>query len=227
MAIPSEVPTSFVPHPPQAHSPKRPGRFDFSGALSFAAIIFFAVAVLVAGGLFIYGQYLNNKLSQQEKALGAAQKSLSQGDIARFVFLNTRISQAKSLLQSHRTPSRLFDLLEAKTVKNIQITSLNLTADNKSGGAKLKMTGVARDFSALVTESRALTQDSALSSVTFSNIGPDTHVPNAISFSVSALVPSSLVQNFSAIVAPEVSSSPSSTATSSAAVSSPATSTTP
>lgn len=200
MAITSNVPTSFVPHISAPPPPKRAMHFDLTGALAFVAILFFIVALVTTGGLLVYEHYLKGQLAHKQSELKVIRQSMSQTTVTQLFHASTQLSTVKTLLNHHTTPSRLFNLLEAKTVKNVQLTSLALTAE-KNNTAKISIKGIARDFSALIVESRTLTQDSNLSDVTFSNIAPDNKQKADIDFKVSAIVDGAIVENFSAVVA--------------------------
>ncbi|HQU07695.1 MAG: hypothetical protein B7X04_01775 [Parcubacteria group bacterium 21-54-25] len=222
MPIPSGVPTSFVPRPP-THTPQRRARFDLAGAVAFAATLFFVVALVVTGGLFLYGQYLTSQLASKQTTLQETQHALDQTTVTQFSYVSNQLATAQTLLSQHSTFSRLFDLLEKTTVQNIQITSLSLTTQ-KDNTATLDAQGVARDFNALVSESQALMQNTDLTNVIFSDITPNSQKSTEINFSVSATVNQSIVDNFAAVANPTTASSTGAAATSTAAT---ATSTTP
>lgn len=204
MSIPPKVPTSFVPHS-QLRVQKRPTRFDFSSILAFAAMIVFVVTLLVSGGVFLYGQYLSRQLTYQQTVLNSIQKKLGQTTITRFLQTSAQLSTANTLLSQHATPSRLFDLLEANTVKNVQLTSLEVYKQKDK--TMLKITGVAKDFNALVDESYVFLQSTDLSGVTFSNISPNTRKSGGIDFSVLATINPAIISNFAAMVNPTTATS--------------------
>ncbi len=206
MPIPSEVPTSFVPRAPMRQL-KQSMHFDLSGAIAFVATIAFALAALAALGMFLYGYYLERQLTSRQAELHTIQQSLDQATVATYSHTSQQITAATTLLNQHTTPSRLFDLLEAKTVQNIRFTSLSLLMQ-KDHTDQLKANGVARNFDALVAESRVFLDDNNLSSVVFSNIEPGRgKTSNTVDFSVAAIVNKSIAANFTALVKPSVASS--------------------
>lgn len=204
MPIPPKVPTSFVPHP-QSHVQKRFTQFNFTNVFAFASMIVFIVALLVSGGVFLYGQYLSSQLTHQQSVLSSIQKKLGQTTISEFLRTSAQLSAASTLLNQHVTTSRLFDFLEAKTVKDVQLISLEV--GKQKNKTTLKITGVARDFNALVAESRIFLQSTDLSGVAFSNISPDAEQGRGIDFSVTAIINPTIISNFTAIVNASVNAS--------------------
>lgn len=195
----SHIPTSFVPLPPQSTITKRHWRLDLEGALGFISFIVFALVSLTAVGMFLYKMYLQHNLLIVQKKMYIAEQSFNSTPIQNIVTLNNKIIVARELLGTHITMSRLLDMLSSDTPKNVRLSSLKVAMDPKGETASMKIAGEARDFNALVVDSRIFNQNKNLSNVIFSNIAIDEKT-NGIKFSVSATVNKNLIRNFSSVV---------------------------
>lgn len=198
MSTSSHIPTSFVPLPPQP-AYKRHWRLDFSGALGFVAFGIFVLVSIVAVGMFLYQMYLQRNLGLVEKKVQTAEHYLNATTIQKMTNLNNRFIAAQELFGTHVTMSRFLDVLSMDTPKDVRLASLGIAMDPKGGTASIKTTGEARDFNALVIESRLLEENKDLSNIVFSNIAIDSKT-NGVKFSFSATASKNLIENFSAVV---------------------------
>lgn len=208
----SHIPTSFAPLPPQSPL-KRHKHLDFVGAFSFVIFGIFVLVSLMTLGVFLYQMYLQHDLVRLQQNTQVTQRSFNTTSIQKMTTLNKRIIITQNLLDTHTTPSSFLDELSADTPKNVRFTSLKATINQSNDTALIKADGRARDFNALVVESRTLEGNKNFSDVIFSNISVDKQT-GYINFVVSATASKDLIGNFSSMV------SGSETATTSKAVAS-------
>ncbi len=126
MPIPSEVPTSFVPHAQMQSSSTHPTHIDLLGAFLFSSLGIFIIAILISGGIFIYQKSLDGQLAGRQAQLHKIEKTINQSTVYNFVHLRDQLSSTNTLLNGHLTVSRVFDLLESLTVKKVSLTGLTL-----------------------------------------------------------------------------------------------------
>ncbi len=200
MPIPSEVPTSFVPHSTGVKpSITASIRIDFVSVFLYSVLSIFVLTVLTAGFIFVYNRSLNIQLSVKQTQLQNIEKTLNPSTVQSFVHLRDRLSSADTLINNHLTMSRVFNLLESKTVKNVSFTGLTLDVPDTNKPATIKADGIALNFNSLASEANSLKDNNNLTNTIFSNFSLKRN--GTVGFSISANLDKSLVQNFAGIVA--------------------------
>ena len=159
---------SFIPR--DAKQPtNRYGGAGFNELMLLLAIVAIVASAALAGGVFLYGQYLDssnaNKLSQLQRAEAAFEPSLVQ----QLQRLDDRMNVTGQLLQQHIAPIALFSMLEQTTISSIQFTSLQFDATDLSH-ISLKMTGVADSVNAVALQSDLFSKSGAIQSPIFSDL---------------------------------------------------------
>jgi len=166
MALPSNIPTSFVP--PGTTVPRR-FRTDLSGAFNFFALALFGIAFVLALGVFFYARILAADRAAKDATLAQAEQTIDLATVEGFVQLRNRLNSGEALLATHPAFSSFFTLLDTLTPATIRFSSLRLSTDD-TGVAKLDGTGVARSFNALAAASNALAKNGNIKDAIFSNI---------------------------------------------------------
>ncbi|OGG82115.1 hypothetical protein A3H77_01795 [Candidatus Kaiserbacteria bacterium RIFCSPLOWO2_02_FULL_56_11] len=180
MAVPPSVPTSFVPRttPPSV----RRGVFDFGGAFAFIGYGAFALALLMAAGIFAYEWYLESVEGGARKELQEAQSAIDAATVESFVRLNDRLIEGKRIIERHPMTSAVFDLVEKLTPASVRLASLSLSfTDARIGIVSAK--GTASSFNALAALSAALGRDGRIKDAVFSDISVE---QGGVSFTLSA-----------------------------------------
>lgn len=175
-----QVSTSFIPK--EALTAER-ARAGGVGLFLLIAILVFVLSLVAAGAAFAYTQVLNKQLAGQKSDLDRQKGAFDPATIQDLVRLDSRINQAKSLLQKHVAPSGVFLFLAQKTLVNVQFTSF-LYQLNADGTATIQMDGSADSFSTIALQSDALGASSMLKDVIFSGITVGTD--GRISFTLQA-----------------------------------------
>ncbi|MBP7741467.1 MAG: hypothetical protein KA104_02140 [Candidatus Pacebacteria bacterium] len=181
MALPPNIPTSFVPKQPVATQSRRSS--GQRGMLYYGGLAILGVAVVGAGLTFGYKTYLESVRDARKVKLEAAEKSINPASVEDFIRLRNRISAASTLLDQHVVTSQFFDVLETLTLQNVRFQSLILSIE-PDRTAKIEMHGVARSFNALAAESAAFAGEKRIKRAIFSNITADKN--GVVSFSLRA-----------------------------------------
>ena len=154
------------------------------------ALIILGIAILLAGGVFVYGRYLAAQSVQKAAQIDAAQKSVSQDTVEGYLRLSNRLRSAETVLSGHVMFSQFLDVLESLTLSDVRFTSLSASvADDRS--TDVKMTGVAKNFNALAAQSSAFANDARIKRAIFSGISADKN--GVVTFSVTAMLDPRLV----------------------------------
>lgn len=180
MALPPNIPTSFVPKQPVAMQPRRK---QANGLLYYAGLFIAGAAVVAAGLTFAYEKYAESVRDSRKAKLEAVEKEINPQSVEDFIRLRNRIRAGKMLLDTHVYGSQFFDVLESVTLQNVRFQSLIFSiADDRS--AKIEMHGVARSFNALAAESAAFANEKRIKRAIFSDINSDKS--GMVSFSLKA-----------------------------------------
>jgi len=160
--------------------PKR--RFTF-----ITAVIFFAV--LIGGGVAL----LSSQLQGAQDGLSSArvqtahiqqQIAAKQSAWSAFQDLEPRLKALGGLLDSHVSPTRLFDLIERQTLPTVSYGSFSLTPDNK-----VNLAVTADSLNSAAAQIVAFQQASFISKVDASNYnltnGPNSTKPSGVLFQVT------------------------------------------
>lgn len=206
MALPPNIPTSFVPKQPVATQPRRK---QTSGVLYYASLFVAGVAVIGAGVTFGYEKYVESIRDSRKAKLEISEKTISAASVEDFIRLRNRIRAGQTVLDNHVYASQFFDVLEGITLQNVRFQSLIFgIADDRT--AKIEMHGIARSFNALAAESAAFASEKRIKRAIFSDITADKG--GVVSFSLKAEVDPKLLLRASG--AAPVSAPPANIATS-------------
>src|SRR3989338_4527267 len=121
------------------------------GLFFLLALLVFAASLVAAGGAFAYEVYLNSQISQKDGDLRRAEGAFDAGAIQDLVRMDARLTQARTLLRSHVSPSAIFYFLSTVTLEKVQFNSFDL-AVNKNGGATMTLSGTADSFSSVALQ---------------------------------------------------------------------------
>jgi hypothetical protein len=161
-----------------------------AGLFFLLALLVFVMSVVAAGGAFAYQQYLNGQITSKDKMLKTAEGAFDAGAIQDLVRMDARLTQARTLLQSHVSPSAIFAFLSTVTLQKVQFDSFDLSV-NKDGSATMALGGSADSFSTVALQSDQLGSSKVLRDVVFSGITVGEN--GKVSFTVNATVDPSLI----------------------------------
>jgi hypothetical protein len=188
MALPSNIPTSFVPRAPDA--PQR-FRSDFSGAFTFFAYGVLGLVFFFAIGVFLYGRVLVSEQASKDKQLAAAVASINPATAENFVRLQDRLTLGKSLLDQHIAFSNFFADLDNILPATVSFSTLQLSINPTNGTAVLQGSGVAQSFNSLAVASGAFASDGRIKDAIFSSLAVNKN--NSVTFQLTATLDPSLI----------------------------------
>lgn len=189
----TSTPPSFIPHDTvqqtTSFSRRTPAVGGLADILLVIAIILCGASGAVAGGVFLYGQYLDRTAASKLTQLQRAQAALDPSTFEQFIRLDDRMNVAGTLLQGHLAPALFFDMLNQTTLTTVSFSSLDMDV-NDSNQIQIKMAGVARGVNSIALQSELFGKNTFVSSPIFSGISRQ---QDGVHFSVSAsLKPGSL-----------------------------------
>lgn len=193
-----QAPTSFIPKKPLTGASSGP-RF---GLFFLIAFLFFIFSLAAGGAAFAYEGWLNKAIADKSESLKNARDAFQPSAIESLVRLDTRMTQAKSLLDRHLSPSAIFDLLSLSTLERVQFTSFEYGII-EDGTAEIALSGVADNFSSVALQSDQFAATKVLRDIIFS--GLTVEATGKISFRVNATVDPSVLlysRNPNAIAVP-------------------------
>ncbi len=198
MNVPSQVPTSFVPH--TAIHNVSPSRMSTSFYKILVVIVYgiLVVAMFASVGVFSYEHVLQGKISTQKALLNKTEKTVDVNSAQNFLHLRDQLTSIHSLLNSHVTFSRFFDVLEKSTVQDVSFNGLSLRQQNNKTTI-VTASGIALNFDALAAESKSLAQTGAVSNIEFSGIS--VNKDGSVNFKLDAVVKPGIIADFSKVVA--------------------------
>ena len=160
------------------------------GLFFLLALIIFVISLVSAGAAFGYRQILNNTISGKDTDLRRAEGAFDAGTIQDLLRMDSRLKQARGLLQKHVAPSAILYFLSTITLERVQLNSFDMTL-NKDGGASISVSGTADSFSSVALQSDQFGSTKVLKDVIVS--GVSVNDTGKVSFSVNATVDPSLV----------------------------------
>ncbi len=163
--------TSFIPKTsldPVASGQKKP-----LGLLTFIATIIFFISVLVGGGTFGWGKYLEGQKAKMKHDLDANIKAFEPKTLQEYVRLNTRLNASQQLLSKHVAVSYIFDFLSENSLQSVAFSDFKYSI-SPDGSAKLALNGVAKSYNAVAFQSEVFGRERALEDPIFSNLDLDT-----------------------------------------------------
>jgi len=184
-----QVQASFIPKK-SLEMGATPRGGGFGGLLFLIALLIFIASLVAAGASFAYMQYLNNAIASKAKSLALAEGAYDPGTIQDLVRLDSRLTQAKLLLQKHVAASGIFAFLSTQTLANVAFSSFSYNL-NSDGSANISMSGSADSFSTVALQSDQFGGNKLLKNVVFTGITADAQ--GHVSFSVSATVDPSVL----------------------------------
>lgn len=122
-----KIQTSFIPKKPlTAHDAVPSRRYQAPNTMLLASGVLFVAMLVLWGGLFGYGKYLEHRIATKEVDLKNARSQYEPANILKFRALDKRLRTLSFLLDAHRDPEALLVHLAEVTAENITYTSFDL-----------------------------------------------------------------------------------------------------
>lgn len=179
--------SSFIPK--QALAAQARGSL-FSGLFFLLALVIFILSLVAAAGAFGYQYLLKGQLADKDVSLRTAEGAFDPGVIQDLVRIDSRMTQARALLQRHVAPSAVFDLLSTITLERVQFGTLDFQLQ-PDGSGLINLSGSADTFSAVALQSDNFGRSKPLRDVVFSGIA--VAESGRVTFGVSAGIDAGLL----------------------------------
>lgn len=155
------------------------------------------ISVVAAGAAFAYQGYLSSSIDSKKTSLQRSEGAYDLPVIQDLVRIDSRLGQAKVLLQRHTAPSAVFDILSQLTLARVQLTSFDYALQS-DGSAQLRLAGVGDSFSTVALQSDQFGSSRVLHDIVFSGVTVD---QGGVSFSVTATVDPAAISYAKSLVA--------------------------
>lgn len=161
---------SFIPKNPIVSS-ARGGPTEAVTVNIFSAIagVLFTIALLLAGGVFVYKNIIVHSIAEADQDLNAARKAFEPEKITELIDANAQISTATKLLQQHVVVSKVLELIQELLVKRMRFESL--TYNMKDSVPTLSGIAQAQTYNALAEQLDIFSKSEFISNPVFSNFG--------------------------------------------------------
>lgn len=164
-----KIQSSFIPKKPITSGKVASRHKVQTGAFYFLSLLVLLGSISVAGVLFFYTEFLDRSIESKGIELQEARASFAPAKIQELERLSMRINTAQDLLDEHRAPTLLFDLLEELTLKTVQFKNLQYSI-LPDGRSSISMTGVARSFASVALQSDAFNDEKSIQEPIFSGL---------------------------------------------------------
>ncbi|HEY4487210.1 MAG TPA: hypothetical protein VI483_00420 [Candidatus Paceibacterota bacterium] len=161
---------SFIPH--DAGTPQAARRTSAGGLwdlLVILGIVILAASCALAGGVFLYKQYLNSTKNSQLAQLKEANERFDKSLVEKLTRLDNRMDSAEMLLGTHVSPSAFFASLNQVTAKTVSYTNLDVLISDPRN-IEVKMTGVARSVNSVAFQADILSKSGVFTNPIFSDL---------------------------------------------------------
>ena len=153
------------------------------------SVVLLVASGALAGGVFLYGQYLAqtnaSKVDQLDRAKAAFEPTL----ISQLTRLDDRMHVADALLASHVAPGAFFDALSAATLSTVSFSDLNFTASDQHH-LTIRMSGIARSVNSIALQAELFSKNGIITNPIFSGISRQ---PDGVHFNLTADVNASAI----------------------------------
>ncbi len=181
--------TSFIPKKPV--TPTVSGYKTTSNFLTIIMVAIFLGTVVFGVGVFAYKLTVEKQISLQIETLKKSRDEFDEKFIKEATRLNTRIMAVRKLIDSHKAPSAVLDLLQDRTLETIRFNNFKYTTDKTKGNVTLDASGVGLGYQSIVLQSDEFGRTGSLKDVVFSSVQPSEN--GLVNFSLKSQIDPSIV----------------------------------
>lgn len=182
----SGIQSSFIPK--DAGKVAAAPRLERSGGLPdlllLLAIVLFVASLALAGGVFLYQQYLSTSAASKLAQLKTAQEAFDPALIQEITRLDDRMRIADQVLGKHVAPTAIFLALQQATLTTVSFSSLSIESNDPSK-ITMEMNGVAQSVNSIALEADILSRNGVVTNPIFSGI---TRKEDGVHFTLEALI---------------------------------------
>ena len=184
---PQQITTTFIPKKPVIETAAvRTDRIPQSVSLAgFFAVGMLIVTAVGIGGIYVYRDYVQKQIIEQEISLNKSEKSFEPNLLQELTTVDKKLKNAAIVFKQHKALSPVFDILESVTLPNVRYTRFDFSF-NESGNATVNLSGETDSYTAIAMQSQSLSEVTAFQNVIFSDF---TRTPKKlVAFNVSLTV---------------------------------------
>lgn len=188
---PSTSSQSFIPQDAGELSSTRvrSPRVGLHELTSVIAMIVLLASLALAGGVFLYQQFLGTQLTSKRASLERAKEEFDPALITKVTRLDDRMHSASEILSMHIAPTVFLNVLSQVTLSTISFQSLDMKTNNTKN-ITLKMQGSARSINSIALQADVFSKNGVIKDPVFSNINQQS---DGVRFNLSAIInPSSI-----------------------------------
>ena len=163
--------TSFIPKKPV--SPTVAGYKTSSNYLTIITVAIFLGTLVFGAGVFAYKLTIEQQIASQIEDLTKAKSEFDVNFIKEATRLNTKIIAVKTLIDNHKAPSAVLDLLQETTLETVRFNNLKYSTDKTKGTINIDASGVGSGYPSIVLQSDEFGKTGALKDVVFSSVQPN------------------------------------------------------
>ena len=187
-AMAEEKRSAFIPRQASvAPTRKRTRRSNF-GVLSFIGTVALVGVLLLSGGMFLYKQYLDTVLEEQQALLASERNRFSEADIASVREFDRRLDAAAFLLDNRLMVSSVFDAIAPLTMQRVQFRSFLFERHGGEGGSgqesdgliEVVFGGATEEFATLALQAETFAQESIFSHLSIEEVTTNASFSNQV-----------------------------------------------
>lgn len=167
--------TSFIPKQPITETRQSRSSGGSVSIFIFISIILLIASIVSAGLVYVYKVTLEKGVARSEEELARAKDAFDGDFIAELQAADKRLRAANDVVESHVVLSPIFEILQSSTLKTVRFTkfSHSIIGTGNTARVEVKMSGKARDYTAIALQSDALTKSKYIKDPLFSNLTLD------------------------------------------------------
>lgn len=189
----SGIQSSFIPQEAEvvvSNNDRYASNTDgLSDLFTLFAVVLFVASLALAGGVFLYEQFLSAQTTQKIEDLARAKAAFDPALVQRLIRLDDRMRIAEQILETHPAPSVLFDALNMSTLTTVSFGSFAYDATDPKN-ITVTMNGIAKSVNSVALQDDVFSKNDVVTNPIFTGIARQV---DGVHFSVKTNV------NFNAI----------------------------
>jgi hypothetical protein len=150
--------SSFIPKEASGAIPLRVRRKRTIHVFSLLTTLLFLASLVSAVGVYLYQDFLENRLVAAKAALNEASASENDAKIEEIRIYDNKLNIAHTILDNHLAPSYIFEEIENSTKETVQFQNLEYTYD-PGFDALLTLGGNTEEFTSLALQKMQFLED--------------------------------------------------------------------
>lgn len=182
--------TSFIPKKPVAIPTTGYSKSSGPKVMTVIGMFVFLASLLLGAGVYLWKIQINSSITAQIESLKKSRAEFDNDTLAAATRLNERINVTKSLLEKHKAPSEILELLEDNILVTVRLKNLSYSTQ-ADGTIQISGAGSAAGFKSVILQSNEMGKTGLLRDVMFADV--QSTAGNLVSFSLNSLVEEKVV----------------------------------